>query len=58
MKTFNVNATVKGKETSIELKANTAEDAKQIARRKLEYEIKGSFFPLHGSEIRTCQRVK
>jgi len=58
MKTYNVNATVKGKETSIEVKANTAEDAKQIARRELGYEMKGSFYPLHGSEIRTCKRVK
>ena len=58
MKAFNVKATVKGKEVSIEVKANTAEDAKQIARREIGYEMKGEFFPLHWSEIRTCKRVK
>jgi len=58
MKTFNVNATVKGEVVNISIPADTKQDAKQIAMNILGYEMNGEFFPLHWSEINYAKRTK
>jgi hypothetical protein len=58
MKTFKVRAIVKGQQVSTIVNALTKEDARQIARRELGYEMHGKFFPLHWSEIRSCNQVR
>lgn len=58
MKNFKVSANVKGIETSINIEAIGKEEARQEARKKLGYEMRGVFFPLHWSEITACQELK
>jgi hypothetical protein len=57
MKTFKVRAIVKGQQVSTIVNALTKEDARQIARRELGYEMQGKFFSLHWSQITSCERV-
>lgn len=58
MKAFEVIANVKGQEVRATVFAPTREDASQIGRRELGYEMRGTFFPLHWSELSVVKRVK
>lgn len=55
MKLFKVTS---NENKSVVVKSNTKESARQIARKQLGYVMRGEFFPLHWSEIKSTIRIK